>query len=347
MTKTKAVFFDINETDKLFIEKNKPENCEFIYIREPLHIGFDEKHEDTKDAKILSVFTSSSVSANMLEKFDDLKLITTRSTGFNNIDLDYCNKKNIIVANVPGYGDITVAEYTFALLLNVIRKVNIAYDELQKGVINLEKYIGHDLFGKTIGIIGMGAIGRYTARIAYGFGMKILSYDPFPNEETKEKFGVEYAELDRLYKESDIISLHAPSKKENFHMVNEKAFSMMKDGVIIINTARGEIMDTNALYNALISGKVAGAGLDVLECEEIIANEKLYLSKIDCIKKECLEKTLINHKLLDMPNVIITPHIAFSTVEAINRILQITIDNINGYLQENIINKVNYTAPTK
>jgi D-lactate dehydrogenase len=222
-----------------------------------------------------------------------------------------------------------------------MRKVSLAYSELKQGYINLEKYRGHDLFGKTIGIIGTGAIGRYTAKIAYGFGMKILSYDPFPNEELRESVGAEYVELDRLYRESDIISIHAPSRKENFHMVNAEAFSMMKDGVIIINTARGEIMDTNALYNALKSGKVAGAGLDVLECEEIIANEELFLSKIDCVDKECLEKTLLNHRLLEMPNVMVTPHIAFDTIEAVHRILQTTINNINGYIQGNIINKVN------
>ena len=211
---------------------------------------------------------------------------------------------------------------------------------MRHGVINLEKYIGHDLLDKTIGIIGTGAIGAYTAKIAYGFGMKILSYDPFPSEELKEKLGVEYVELDKLYKESDIISIHAPSRKENFHMINDKAFSQMKDGVIIINTARGEIIDTNSLYKALKSGKIAGAGLDVLECEEIIANEELFFSKIDCVKKDCLEKTLINHKLLDMPNVIITPHIAFDTIEAIHRILHTTIENINGYIQGNLVNTV-------
>jgi len=341
MRKIKAVFFDAKETDKNFLKKNKPENCEFVYIQAPLHIGLEENLEQIKDAEILSVFTGSTVSADLLKKFDNLKLITTRSTGYNNVNLEYCAKNGINVSNVPKYGDVTVAEFTFALLLNVIRKVNLAYTELRQGKINLENYTGHDLAGKTIGLIGTGAIGAYTAKIAYGFGMKILTYDPFPNEELKEKLGVEYVELDRMYRESDIISLHAPSIKENFHLVDAKAFSQMKDEVIIINTARGEIMDTNALYNALKSGKVAGAGLDVLECEEIIANEELFLSKIDCVKKECLEKTLINHKLIDMPNVIITPHIAFDTAEAVYRILQTAIDNINGYLQGNIINRVN------
>jgi len=341
MSKIKAVFFDVKDIDKEMLEKNKLADADFLYFAEPAHIGAEKDLPEFQDAEILSVFTSSRVPADILAKFPSLKLVATRSTGYNNVDLEYCSSKNISVVNVPRYGDCTVAEYTFALLLNVMRKVNIAYNDLKGGKISLEKYTGNDLLGKTIGIIGTGAIGAYAAKIAYGFGMKILTYDPFPNEELKEKLGVEYVDLDRMYEEADIISLHAPSRKENFHMVDEKAFSKMKDGVIIVNTARGEIMDTTALYNALQSGKVAGAGLDVLECEEIISNQDAFLSKIDCVKKDCLERTLINHKLLDMPNVIVTPHVAFDTVEAIHRILQTTIDNINGYMSGSIINKVN------
>lgn len=340
MSMTKVIFFDTKDIEKDFLEKNKPQGCEFVYFKDSLQVGFDNNYASIKDARIMSVFTGSKVKPETIEKLPDLKMITARSTGFNNVDIDYCETKNIAVVNVPRYGESTVAEYTFALLLNVMRKVTIAYDELKSGKIDLEKYIGNDLSDKTIGIIGTGAIGCHVAKIAHGFGMKILTFDPFPREELKEKFGVEYVELQQLLKKSDIISLHAPSRKENFHMINKEAFSDMKDGVIIINTARGEIMDTSALYNALISGKVAAAGLDVLECEEIISNEDLFLKKIDCVDKACLEKTLINHRLLDMPNVIVTPHIAFDSKEAVYRILKITIDNINGFIQGNIINKV-------
>jgi D-lactate dehydrogenase len=341
MAKIITVFVDIQESDRKYLEQRQPENADFIFVEEKLSEAIEKHYDKIKDAEILSVFTSSSVPSELLAKFPNLKLVATRSTGFNNIDLNFCNKHDISVVNVPAYGERTVAEYAFALLLNVIRKVNVAYEDLKSGKINLEKYRGHDLFGKTIGLIGTGSIGCYTAKIAYGFGMNILTYDPFPKEFLVEQLGVKYVELDELYEKSDIISLHAPSRKENFHMINDEAFAKMKDGVIIVNTARGEIMDTNALYKALLSGKVAGAGLDVLECEEIIVNESLFLSKIDCVQKECLQKTLINHELLDMPNVIVTPHTAFDTVEAIERILQTTIDNINAYLSGNVINKVN------
>ncbi|HSA07586.1 MAG TPA: NAD(P)-dependent oxidoreductase [Candidatus Gastranaerophilales bacterium] len=340
MAKIKTVFFDIKDFEEQFLLKHAPENCEFILIKKSFQEGFAENFDKIKDAEILSVFTSSNVSVECLKKLPNLKLITTRSTGYNNIDLEYCKTADIKVTNAPGYGECTVAEFTFALLLNVARKVSEAYEELKEGRINLHGSIGIDLFGKTIGIIGTGSIGCYTAKIAYGFGMKILSYDPFPKENIKEKYSVEYVELEELLKNSDIISVHTPSTKENFHMINEDAFNKMKDKVILINTARGEIVDTKALYAALKSGKVAGAGLDVVECEEILTNEEFYLTKTDCVKRECLEKTLINHKLLDMPNVIITPHIAFDTIEAIQRILITTINNINGYLKKEIINRV-------
>ena len=336
----KAVFFDIKEIEEKFLLENKIDGIEYVFVKKPFQQMTDSDFEVITDAEILSVFTSSIVSSKNLKKFPNLKLIATRSTGYNNVDLEYCKMAGIAVVNVPRYGECTVAEFTFALLLNVIRKVSIAYDELKAGRINLQGSIGMDLQGKTIGIIGTGSIGCYTAKIAHGFGMKILSYDPFPREDIKEKFSVEYKELDELLRNSDIISVHAPSTKENFHMINDEAFGKMKNNVIFINTARGEIVDTGALYRALKSGKVLGAGLDVVECEEVLVNEDLYLTKVDCVQKECLEKTLINHKLLDMPNVIITPHIAFDTIEAMQRILSTTIENINGYLNKDIINRV-------
>lgn len=341
MAKTKTVFFDIKDYEEKILLENQSEECDFVLIKDTFKEGFEQNYDQIKDAKILSVFTSSKVPGELLKKLPDLKLITTRSTGYNNIDLGYCDIADIPVVNVPNYGECTVAEYAFALLLNVVRKVSQAYDELKGGRISLQGSIGMDLFGKTIGIIGTGAIGSYTAKIAHGFGMKILSYDPFPREIIKEKYSVKYVELDELLKNSDIISIHAPSTKENFHMINEEAFNKMKDDVVIINTARGEIVDTNALYKALKSGKISGAGLDVLECEEVLAQEELYLSKIDCIQKECLEKTLLNHRLLEMPNVVVTPHIAFDTKEAVQRILDTTLKNIKEYLKGNIINRVN------
>ncbi|MDD3014127.1 MAG: NAD(P)-dependent oxidoreductase [Candidatus Gastranaerophilales bacterium] len=341
MERILITFFDVKDIEKEYLYKYKPENCEFIVISDPLHKYIDENIDKVKDSEIISVFTSTNAPGNLLKQFPNLKLVTTRSTGFNNVDLDYCKEHNIPVVNVPKYGDCTVAEYAFGLLLDVMRKITFSYLNLKEGIINIQSNIGHDLMGKTIGIVGTGAIGCHAIKIANGFGMNIICYDPYPKEEMKLKFNVKYVSLDQLLTESDVISLHAPSTKENFHMINDECFNKMKKGVIIINTARGEIMDTQALYKAIKNGIVAGAGLDVLECEDILANEDQYLIKVDCIRHECLSKTLINHKLLEMPNVIVTPHVAFDSVEAVYRILKTTIDNINGYLSGNVINKVN------
>jgi D-lactate dehydrogenase len=337
----KIVFFDVKDHEKHYLQENMPAECECVFIEDSLQTNFDKNIAKVKNFDILSVFTSSRVPAELLEKFENLKLVTTRSTGFSHIDIDYCKTKDIPVVNVPRYGDCTVAEFAFGLLLNVARNINIAYENLQKGVINTQKYIGIDLFGKTIGIIGTGAIGSNAIRIAKGFNMDVLAFDPCPKKELEEKYGVRYVTPDELYAKSDIISIHAPSTKENFHMVNEEAFTKMKKGIIIINTARGEIMDTEALYRAILNGTVSGAGLDVLECEEILANEDQYIAKIDCLRQDCLAKTLINHKLMTLPNIIVTPHVAFDTKEAIQRILETTVCNINGYLSGDIVNRVN------
>lgn len=337
---TKILFFDVQEYEKAFINENIPASCEYLLVEEPLLPSTDIPSEFI-DADVVSVFTSSRVTKEVIDKFENLKMITTRSTGFSHIDIEHSASKNISVVNVPRYGDCTVAEYTFGLLLDVARKITLSNQNLQKGILNVHHYVGVDLFGKTIGVIGTGAIGAHVVKIANGFGMKILAFDPYPKQELVEKYSIEYVSLEELIKNSDIISIHAPSTKENFHMIDKEAFGKMKKGVIIVNTARGEIINTEALYWALNEKIVAGAGLDVVECEEILGHEEDYIPKIDCVRSECLAKTLINHKMLAMPNVIITPHVAFDTKEAIERILKTTVDNINGFLNDSIINKVN------
>ena len=342
MAKVKIVFFDTKDFEEKYLVDNKIQDSEYIFINETFQDYIEsDKYDEIKDADILTVFTSSKVSGDELAKFTNLKLIATRSTGYNNVDLEYCTGRNIAVVNVPKYGDITVAEFAFGLLLNVSRKINQAYERLKSGAIDIKGTIGHDICGKTIGIIGTGAIGQHAAKIAKGFGLNVLAYDLYPKKELESQLDIKYVELDELYRNSDIISVHCPSTKETHHLLNDDAFSKMKKGVILINTARGEIVDTEALYKALKNGTVSGAGLDVLECENILMQGDQYLVKVDCIDKECLVRTLINNKLVDMPNVIVTPHVAFDSYEAIERILHTTIGNINAYIAGNIQNKVN------
>ncbi len=336
----KIVCFDVKDYERAILEKLSTIADEVILIEDSFHINFSNNLEKIQDADIISIFVNSMVMPDNLSQLPDLKFIATRSTGFSHIDLDYCKAHGIAVSNVPKYGDVTIAEYAFALLLASAKKITLSSSDLKNRVIEPDNYIGMDLFGKTVGVIGVGSIGRQFCRIANGFGMNILGYDLYPNEQTAKDYNVKFTDLNSLLKESDIISIHAPSTKDNVHLIDKEQFEMMKDGVVLVNTARGEILDTEALYDALLSGKVASCGLDVLECEDIIRNEDDFLQKDECKITACLKKTLINHRLLDMKNVIVTPHVAYDSKEAIERILSATIDNIKAFLASNIQNNV-------
>lgn len=250
----KIIFFDVRdneiETLKNFCENKY--NCKFIVQR------LDDKTiltEEMKQADVISCFTFSRVSADILEQFPNLKLIALRCVGFNHIDIDYCKKHNIQVVNSLGYGNVTVAEFAFGLILDAARKISRSYMNLKNEHLTQDIYTGFELKDKTIGIIGTGAIGSEAVRIAKGFGMNIIAYDIFPKKELTKKYGVKYLPLDELLITSDIISLHAPLTEDNFHMINEEKFKLMKPSAIIINTARGELIDTKALYEALSESK--------------------------------------------------------------------------------------------
>lgn len=332
-----AIFFDVKEAEKSSLKA----------LSDKYNLRFEsysllpdtEINDSMKEATVLSVFTSSRLTAGVLSKFKNLKLVSTRSVGFSHIDIEYCKEHNIKVVNTPHYGDYTVAEFSFALLLNLVRKVSQANLNLRAGDASND-YPGMELFNKTIGIIGLGGIGSKAVKIAHGFSMKILGYDIYENEQLKNEFCVEYVDVDYLCKNSDIISLHAPAKKENYHLIDEKRIESMKDGVVILNTARGELIDTQALYEALLNGKVKGAALDVLECEEAMSDACPYSHYGDCEDINCLRKTLINHKMLQLPNVIVTSHIAYDTNEAVKRILDMTVDNISDFYDGKVLKNV-------
>ena len=331
----KIVYFDVEDYEKEFLIKANA-NYDFSLVHSPLN-EMNNINPEYYNADIISVFTTSRVSAKVLEKFKNLKLIALRSVGFNHIDLEYCKKNNISVVNSPNYGNITVAEFALGLLLDVSRKITDSYNEYKNGKVTPNNLIGTELSGKTIGIVGLGAIGSAFAKIANALDIKILGYDKYEKEELKTKY--EYVDFERLLKESDFISIHAPLTKDNYHMFNEEAFKKMKNTAIIINTGRGELIDSQALYNALISKEIAGAGLDVLEKEETITDFD-YIVGINRLDKLTLEQTIINSRLFQLDNVIITPHTAYNSKEAIQRILNTTMNNISEFLLGNIQNKV-------
>lgn len=335
---TKIVFFDTDNFDKKFLNAAFDGKFDIEYVENSLN-DMTELTDKQKQAQIISCFTTSRVSKEVLEKFPNLKLIALRSVGFNHIDTDYCKEHGIAVETTPNYGNMTVAEFAYALLLDVARRVTSTYMFMRNTDIIPRNTTGIELFGKTIGIVGLGKIGAESARIAFGFGMKILGYDKYEREDLKEKYGVQYVDFETLIKNSDFITLHAPATKDNYHLFDEKAFNKMKQNAIIINTARGELIDTQALYNALKNKVIRGAGLDVLESEETMENRD-YLNDIDRLNTKSLQNTIFNDRLLRLNNAIITPHIAYDTQEAIERILSTTVENINEFVQGRTQNNV-------
>lgn len=326
----KIVFFDVKDYEKSYFEKKLDfENNEITFINSPL-LASSEVAENLLSAEILCITPFSRLNENTLKKFKNLKFITTRSVGFSHIDRKYCEEKGIEIAITPHYGDNTVAEFAFSLLFGLIRNVHFSMSEIKYGAENA-KYRGIELFGKTIGIVGVGSIGKQSVKIANGFGMKILCNDLFKNSSLEEQYNVRYVELEELCQNSDFIFLHAPYTEKNYHLFNKKLFSMMKTNAFLINTARGELIDTKALYNALKSKKIKGAALDVVECEEFFNPVNSYIESSENNCSECLKKTLINYILTSLENVIVTPHIAYNTEEAAERILEMTAQNLKEF----------------
>jgi len=287
-------------------------------------------------AEIISCFIYSNLSRPVLERLKNLKLIATRSTGYDHIDLEYCRQNGIVVANVPAYGEHTVAEHVFALLLSLNRHIPQAVGQTRGGDFSLHNLRGFDLFGRMMGIIGTGVIGLHAARIAKGFGMNVIAYDIHPRTDTD----LSYVSLEELLGKSDIISLHVPGTAQTRHMLSDKEFSAMKEGVVIINTARGSVIDVKALLRALQSGKVSAAGLDVLP-EEPAIREEAELLRASFTQQHDLETLLVDHALLHHKNVFVTPHSAFYTKDAVEKILRTTGENILAFeagRPQNIVN---------
>lgn len=285
-----------------------------------------ENVAEVKNYDIVSVFIYSKVDSKVLSKLPKLKLISTRSTGFDHIDLKTCRKKKVTICNVPFYGENTVAEHTFALILSLSRNIHKSYIRTLRNDFSIEGLIGFDLKGKTLGVVGAGHIGLHVIRMAKGFGMNVLAYDVHENTFLKEVLDFEYCSLDHLLKHSDIISIHAPYNPHTHHLINMKNVKKIKKGALLINTARGGIVETDALLYALDHKILSGAGLDVMEGEELIKEEKQLL--YDKQKLEDLGKLAKDHILLSKDNVVFTPHIAFYSQEALERILETSVENI-------------------
>ena len=326
----KIAFFEVKDYQVKYFKKKLKGNKLYFFSE-----AINEKNiEKVKEVQILGVFIGSKVDKKVFDKLKKLKAVVTMSTGFDHIDIKEAKKKKVKVCTVPDYGQNTVAEHAFALILSLSRKINKAYDRTVKGNFSLEGLKGFDLKGKTLGIVGMGSIGKHVARIAKGFEMKVLAYDPFPNKQMEKKFKFKYVPLNKLLKESDIVTLNCPYNKKTRYIINARNIRLMKNEALLINTARGGLVDTGALVKALAKKKIGGAGLDVLEEENMIKEEAELLN--ESCSREKMENLIQDHMLLNFDNVIITPHMAFYSEEALKRIMDTTFENIDCVLKNKI-----------
>ncbi len=331
----KTYFFNVESWEKDYLG-NLADLDDVTLVHEPLT---EDNASDYSDAEIISVFLGSRISPGVFDALPKLKHIATRSTGFDHIDIDKAKEKGVVVSNVPFYGENTVAEMAFALILMVSRKLYPSYLRSKDMKFNHDELMGFDLKGKTLGIVGMGHIGQYSAKYGNGFGMRVLASDPNQDPALAKKFGFEYADsLEDMLSQSDVITIHAPYNEHTHHLINMENVKKIKKGAILVNTARGGLVETEALIWALDNGILRGAGLDVLEGEPEMKEEWEKIT--ESYDKEQLKTIIMNHALIERDDVIVTPHNAFNTREAIDRILETTQSNIRNFIDGNPENVV-------
>ncbi len=317
----KILFYDAKQYDMDSFEKERSKFPE-------IEIEYLDTDINPKTASLaegfdaICAFVSSDLSEKTLRKLSDkgTKLILMRCAGFNNIDLDVARELGFTILRVPGYSPEAVAEHAMTLAMSVNRRIHKEYIKVRENNFSLVGLMGINFYGRTAGIIGTGKIGAAMARICQGFGMKVIAYDKYPNKALEF---IEYKELDEVLKEADLISLHCPLTDENYHMINEKSIAMMKNDVVLVNTSRGELVDTNDLIQGIRNHKFHGVGLDVYEEERNNVFEN---------REDDILETSVTARLLSFPNVIVTSHQAFFTEEALTAISQTTLENASGFV---------------
>lgn len=331
MKKTKVLFYDIKDYDKEFFKKyGKDYNIEMKFLREKLN---DETVDLTKGFDVVCAFTNDDINKNVINGMAEngIKLLAMRCAGFNNVDLKAI-KNRFKVVRVPAYSPYAIAEYTVGMILSLNRKIHKAYVRTREGNFSINGLMGFDLHEKTVGIIGAGKIAQVLIKILKGFGTKVIAYDPYPNEKVAKELGFEFVELDTLYANSDIISLNCPLTKETKYIINRNSMNKMKDGVMIVNTGRGMLIDTVDLIEALKDKKIGAAALDVYEEEEDYFFEDM--------SNKVIEDDILG-RLLSFHNVLVTSHQAYFTEEAVEAITKITLNNIKNFIEEKeLVNEV-------
>lgn len=320
-----VLVFDSKKYLKESLEKVNHEGVVFTFTESKLN-------KDTvslvKGFDTILVFVHDDISKEVLIelKNNGINSVFLRCTGYNNVDIAEAKKLGIKVYRVPSYSPNAIAEYTFAMLLTLNRRIHKAYLRTKEYNFSLEDLVGSDLVNKYIGVIGVGKIGRLVTKIALGFGMHVIAYDPYVSFNSNIDENIEFtSNIDEIYKKCDYITLHTPLVDSTFHLINEDAISKMKKGVMIINTSRGALIDSKALLDAIKSRKVSAVALDVYEEEDNIFFEDR--------SNHILDDEILRD-LIAMPNVIVTSHQAFLTNEALGEISRTSISNIINYFKD-------------
>lgn len=326
------IVFEFRDAEKSFFEKHKFQGYNITFFKESLDEDFVEKldPELLENTHIISVFINSVVNKSVIDKFKNLRIISTRSTGYDHICVNTCQYKNIAVVNVVNYGETSVAQFTFGLILALIRNLPAADRVMKKLQPRKGDFVGRDISKLTLGVVGTGAIGAAVCKIGKSFGMNLLAFDINEKKELVDKFDVKYVPLLDLVQKSDIITLHFPYKHDNYHMFNNDLFEKCKDGMYFINTSRGELVDIEALCKYFENGKIKGIALDVLTCEGLCFSDNDAPEHIEAMHLDCMIEVRCVEKLSKYDNVIITPHIAYETQDAIDYILEKTMENIRN-----------------
>lgn len=330
----KMLIFDFRDSEKAFFENKKFENFDIKFFKESLNEEFVKtlSADDLEKTTIISVFIDSEVSSDVINAFKNLRIISTRSTGIDHINHRAAMERNIDVINVESYGSKSVAQFTMGLIIALVRKIKSAAEYIINKDNSCESFIGRDLSKLTIGVVGTGAIGASVCRLASAFEMNILAYDLKEKKELLNEINMKYTDLNTLVKNSDIITLHLPFTGDNLHMFGAEYFNIMKQNAYFINTSRGELVDIFALYEAVTNKTIAGTALDVVTCEQVTFKCSGFTEKLgaDII---CLKETQIVQELAVMPNVIITPHIAYETQDAVDYLLEMSFRGISDCIK--------------
>jgi D-lactate dehydrogenase len=323
------VFFEVEPWMQAYIEP-KLQHHQLTFASEPLTESTVSKYTA---AEIISVFVFSKVTADVIRQLPHLKMIAARSTGTDHIDSQATAERNIPVINVPRYGSITVAEHTWALIFALSRRIFESYDRTEVSNFSTTGLRGFDLYGKTLGLIGLGEIGKHVAKMSKGFGLKLRIFNRSKDLEFASQFDncVFVDQVEDVYSHADIISFHVPLTQDTHHLLNSSNYRTLKQGSIIVNTSRGALIETQSLVKALQENIIRGAGLDVLESEQLMKTELQDSSNLP--KEQELAEAYLNHLLIGMDNVIITPHNAFNSDESIKRLADGNIDSISNYTQ--------------